>query len=418
MIIPSIDLSRGKAVQLKQGREKVFENEFPSKVAEQFSKYGEIALIDLDAAFEDGHNEHVVKNICQWASCRVGGGIRTIEKAKRMISYGAEKVIIGTKAFHEKGIDENFLKALKSAIGKERIIIAVDSLEGEIVTHGWKKKAGFGLSDVLEEMKPYASEFLYTCVEKEGLMKGTDLKLFKRIRNRTDLQITAAGGISSLEEIQFLSSLQINTQLGMTVYSEKFSLADAFIHSLDWEKDLIPTIAIDQRSQVLMLAYSSRESLKKTFETGRAWYFSRSREKLWMKGETSGNVQDFLKIRTDCDSDALLLWVKPKGVSCHLGTYSCFGDRRFQLEELFDVIKNKLEKNPKNSYTAKLDISTLKGKIIEEAGELVRAEKKEDVIWEASDLMYFMSVLLVKNNIKLADILNELKRRRRISRDK
>lgn len=412
MIIPSIDLSCGKAVQLRQGREKVLEKDYPVALAQAFSKYGEIAVVDLDAAFEEGSNDATIREICQVAECRIGGGIRSIDRAIEVISYGAEKVIIGTMAFEDNGVNHDFLKALSSAIGKNRVIIAVDTLYGKIVTEGWRSKTELNFNTVLREVKTYASEILFTCVEREGMMKGTDFDSIKRLRAATDLPITAAGGISTLEEVENLSRLGVNIQLGMAIYTGTISLPDAFIVSLKWDNDLIPTITTDVASQILLLAYSSRESLEKTFETERVWYYSRSRKQLWMKGEISGNFQNFLKIRTDCDGDALLITVDQRGHACHTGNYSCFGNRAFSLKELYDVIKDRLSNPSSGSYTSTLTEEMLREKIMEEARELIEAGKNEEIIWEAADLIYFISVILAKKGISLEAVFNELKRRR------
>lgn len=417
MIIPSIDLSSGKAVQLRQGKKKVLENDHPISLAHEFSKFGEIAVVDLDAALESGINDAAIKEICHIAECRVGGGIRSIKKAKRIISLGAEKIIIGTKAFESSAVNHEFLKKLVSCVGKNRVIVAVDTLHGEIVTRGWRLKTGLKLHSVLKEIEPYVSEFLFTCVEKEGLMKGTDFEAVERLRASTDKPITVAGGVSTLEEIEKLAKLDVNIQLGMALYTGKISLLDAFSASLNWGSTLIPTIAIDTASQVLMLAYSSRESLKKTFETKKAWYYSRSRKQLWMKGETSGNIQNFLNIRTDCDGDALLMTVNQEGEACHKGSYSCFRGKEFSLWELYDVVNERISAPSPSSYTSKLTMKKLQGKILEEAKELVDSESKEDMIWEAADLLYFICVMLAKKGVPLEAVFKELKRRRKASKE-
>lgn len=413
MIIPSIDLSCGKAVQLRRGREKALERDDPLVLAREFSKFGEIAVVDLDAAFSTGNNDALIRKICQIAECRIGGGIRSIDGARKILSFGAEKVIIATKAFEQNSVNHDFLKVLSSAIGKNRIIIALDSLYGEIVTQGWQSQTGLSFENVLQEVETYASELLFTCVEREGMMRGADIDSIEKLKAATDLPITAAGGISTAGEIEELSRLGVNAQLGMALYSGKISLPDAFIASLQWDKELIPTIAVDTASQVLMLAYSSRESLEKTFETEKVWYYSRSRKELWMKGQTSGNFQKFLKIRTDCDGDALLVTVDQKGHACHTGKYSCFGNKAFSLKELYDVIRERLVNASPYSYTSSLTDEKLKQKIKEEAEELVDVDEKEGIIWEAADLLYFISVLLAKKGVSLDEVFQELKGRRR-----
>lgn len=413
MIIPSIDLMNGKAVQLKQGKEKMLERDDPIDLAKEFTRYNEIAVIDLDAAMGKGSNDEIIRKICGFADCRVGGGIKDVDRAKELISWGASKIIIGSKAFENDRINHEYLKSLNSAIDKQQIIIAIDAFEGEIVTQAWKHRTGLKLFDVLKELQAYASEFLFTCVEKEGGLEGTDLETIQKLRQATSLQLTVAGGVTSLEEIRKLADIGVDVQLGMAIYTGKIRLEEAFIASLNWKSELIPTITCNEARQVLMLAYSNMESLKKSFETGRMWYFSRSRNRLWMKGETSGNVQELLKIRDDCDSDALLATVRQKGVACHLGSYSCFGDKKFSLQELYDVIKDRFANPTPGSYTATLTDKKVREKLLEEAEEVVIAKTRDEIIWEAADVLYFLTTLLVKSGVEIGDVLNELRRRRR-----
>ncbi len=413
MIVASIDLMKGKAVQLKQGKEKMLENNKPLKLAEEFNKYGKTAVIDLDAAMGKGNNIETIKKILKIAECRVGGGIRSIDRAKEMISLGAKKVIIGSKAFENDKINKNFLKTLKKEIGKESIIIAIDALNEEIVTKGWTHPTGISLYRAAEFLENFASEYLFTCVEREGTLKGINFKTVEKLLERTDNKVTVAGGVSKISEVRKLARWGCDVQLGMALYTGKISLIEGFIESLNWKNELIPTITKDEKNQVLMLAYSNKESLKKAFETGNMCYYSRSRKKLWMKGETSRNTQKLLKIRTDCDQDALLATVKQKGVACHLGNYSCFGNKEFNLQELYDVVTSRINKPVKDSYTATLNTKKLKKKLIEEAGEIVEAKEKNEIIWEAADVLYFLTVLLAKNDIKISDVIEELRRRRR-----
>lgn len=413
MIIPSIDLMNGKAVQLKQGKEKMLERQDAIGLAREFNKYNEIAVIDLAAAMGRGHHSEIIREICGFADCRVGGGIKDVHRAREVISWGATKIIIGSKAFENDQINHEFLRELTSAIPKQRIVIAIDAFEGEIVTQAWKHRTGLGLFEVVKRLEAYCSEFLYTCVEKEGGLQGTDLETIEKLRQATDLQLTVAGGVTTIDEIRKLAALGVDAQLGMAIYTGRIQLADGFIESLNWKSDLLPTITCDEAGQVLMLAYSNRESLKRTFETGKMWYFSRSRNRLWQKGETSGNVQEMIKIRNDCDSDALLATVRQKGVACHLGSYSCFGDKHFNLNELYDVIKDRFAHSKPESYTATLTDKKVREKLLEEAEEVVIAKTKDEIIWEAADVLYFLTTLLVKSGVAIDDVLNELRRRRR-----
>ncbi len=407
MIIPSIDLMNGKAVQLRQGKEKVLERENVLELAEQFSRYGEVAVIDLDAALSQGSNLELVKQICRIADCRVGGGIRTVEKANELLRAGAKKVIIGTKA------SPDFLQQLP----KEQVIVAIDVKEGFVANEGWTKSTWKKPEEMIRELEPYCSEFLFTDVEREGRMQGCNLNKIKELNDITSNKLTVAGGISSLQEIKKLEMLGINAQLGMALYTDKIKLNEAFISLLDFEKNngLIPTIVQDVKGQVLMLAFSSKGSLLQTLRTGNAAYYSRSRGKLWTKGETSGNYQQIVRVKYDCDRDALLFIVEQKNAACHLRKYSCFGDGKeeFSLQKLYDIIRDRL-KNPRaGSYTFQIgmDETEIMAKIREEADEVLRYKDKNNLTWEIADLTYFIMVLMAKNNISLTDVRNELWRR-------
>ena len=267
MIIPSIDLMDGKAVQLKQGKEKVLEREDVIELAKYYSRFGELAVIDLDAAMDTGKdNEELIYKICKIAKCRVGGGIRTVEKAKRMLANGADKIIIGTAA------DENFL----SKLPKDRVIVAIDSRNGKITVEGWKTDTEVSTQTQVQRFGDFCSGFLYTIVEKEGMLQGTNIEAYKEIRKITNKPIVAAGGITTTDEIKELEKLNISSQLGMSIYTGKINLEDAFIACLNFDKfkdGLIPTIVQDKfTKQVLMLAYSNEESVKKSLKEGHRNY--------------------------------------------------------------------------------------------------------------------------------------------------
>ena len=181
------------------------------------------------------------------------------------------------------------------------------------------------------------------------------------------------------------------------------------------ERELRLHVALfDEDGQVLMLAYVSRESLQRTFETGWMTYYSRSRRVLWTKGESSGNLQRLLRLRADCDRDALLATVEQTNVACHTGSYSCFGPKQLTHADLYRVIQERLENAPPGSYTARLkDDELLKAKIMEEAQEVIEAQRREDIVWEAADVLYFLTVLLARNDIGVNEVIEELYRRRR-----
>lgn len=407
MIIPSIDLMDGKAVQLQQGKTKILERDDVFALAKQFNLFGEIAVIDLDAALGRGNNEEIIQKLCTIADCRVGGGIRTVEKAERVLSWGAKKIIIGTQATPE------FL----SNFSPDRIIAAVDSKNGKVVTNGWTVSSGKSPQASIQELEPYCSEFLYTNVNKEGMMQGIDLDGITQIQNATVNKITYAGGITTIGDIVKLENLGLNSQIGMAVYTGEIKLEDAIVQALDFKKSrgLIPTIVQDIYGQVLMLAYSTPDSLIQAVQEQKGVYYSRSRDSIWEKGLTSGNIQQLLKVRYDCDRDTLLFTVAQHGNACHFDQYSCFEDKKFDTNRLFAVLKGRIQAYPSDSYTAKLlqDEAKIKEKLAEEMDEVINYTSRENLIWELADLTYFMQVLMAHHNITPRDIENELWRRRK-----
>ena len=224
MIIPCIDLMDGVVVQLVQGREKVLEGDAPEAMLEKFAAFPAIQVIDLDAAIGNGSNEKIVEQLARRPGLRVGGGIRTLEKARRLVGLGVEKVIVGTAAFRANGPDHTFLRSLADAIPKEKILLALDSKEGRIVVKGWRESLEVSAEEVILELEPYCSGFLCTYVDKEGMMQGSDLDWFKRLRAATSLQITAAGGITSYDDISSLQRFGIHAAIGMALYTGRLDL--------------------------------------------------------------------------------------------------------------------------------------------------------------------------------------------------
>lgn len=226
MIYPSIDLMDGKAVQLVGGDPQNVKVSIKDvyKQAESLSRVGNINVIDLDAALLQGNNKSLIKNLAKRYKIQVGGGIRDIRQAKEYIDAGASKIIVSSRVFSHGKIDKNFLESLAKAISKKRIIIALDSREGTVVIKGWKEQTKYQAPDVIKELEKYCSEFLCTCVEKEGKMDGTNMHSFALLKKRTNNPIIAAGGISTIEEIETLLRMGLGVVLGMALYTKKITI--------------------------------------------------------------------------------------------------------------------------------------------------------------------------------------------------
>jgi len=225
VIIPCIDLRGGKVVQLVQGRDQALEGPPPLEMLERFAAFAEIQVIDLDATLGTGSNDAIVEMLASRARVRVGGGVRTVARAARLVAQGAHRVIVGTAAFDAGGVDAAFLRELARAVGRERVIIALDSRGGRIVVRGWREATALTAEAVLGQLEPYCAGFLCTYVDREGMLQGTDLAWFRRLRAATSHEITAAGGITTLEEIAELARLGVHAALGMAIYTGRLDLA-------------------------------------------------------------------------------------------------------------------------------------------------------------------------------------------------
>src|ERR687891_395522 len=362
MIVPSIDLQDGHAVQLIGGATKALDAGDPRPLARRYGLVGEIAVVDLDAALGKGSNAAIMEDVIDLAPCRVGGGIRDVGSAISWLDRGALKVVLGTAARPE----------VLQELPRERVIAALDARHGEVVVEGWQKRTGHG---VLERI---------------------------------------AGGITTAEEVALLDRLGCDAQVGMALYTGKLGLAEAFAAPLNSDRPdgLWPTVVVDERGVALGLCYSDLKSLRAALERGRGVYQSRSRG-VWVKGEISGATQELLRIDADCDRDCLRFMVRqqPPGF-CHLNTRTCWGDES-GLGALARRLAERRAAAPAGSYTARLfaDPDLLGAKLREEASELAEAKARAEVIHEAADVLYFTLATLARHGVDLAEVERALARR-------
>ena len=433
MIVPSIDLMDGQAVQLVQGRRKVLEAGDPRPIAERFGRVGEVAVVDLDAALGRGSNTAVIEELCRLAPCRVGGGIRDRDAALRWLDRGAAKVVLGTAAVPE----------VLEALPRDRVVAALDAWEGEVVVKGWTERTGRTVLDGMRDLRGLAGGFLVTFVEGEGKEKGFPRDRIGALAEAAGpARLTVAGGITAPEEIAWLDAAGADAQVGMALYRGTLGLAEAFTAPLRSERPdgLWPTVVADDRGAALGLVWSSLESVRTAIEEGRGVYHSRSRG-LWRKGASSGATQELLRIEPDCDRDALRFTVSQRGAGfCHRGEWTCFGPAE-GLRKLERTVKSRRANAVQGSLTGRLlaDPEFLGGKLVEEAGELGDAVARlgeamgerdaasvppgdgiaewdaapcrQRIVEEAADVMYFLTVALEHAGVRLADVERELDRR-------
>ncbi len=411
MIIPSIDIMNGKAVQLKQGKELVLESErSPLELAREFNRFGEIAVIDLDAAMGKGNNRDLIRDICRIADARVGGGIRDVETGREYLKAGAKALIFGTAACPE----------ILGEFPSERVMVALDQRGGKVVDKGWTNDTGESVWERAERLTPYCGSFLTTFVESEGGLGGIDMQAVKEAKEKLKRPVTVAGGIKATEEIVEISKLGLDVQVGMALYTGRIDLAESVVGAVRFDcNGLVPIVVQDAGGKVLMLAYGNEESLKLALTEGKGIYYSRSRQEIWRKGLTSGSVQDLIACRLDCDRDSIIFTVRQTQGACHSGAYSCFGSaaahRGFAIADLFETLRQRKENAPEGSYSATLfqDRQKLSKKLMEEAFEVVSFKSRENLRWEIADLIYFASVLAVDEGIDWKEIELELGGRHR-----
>jgi phosphoribosylformimino-5-aminoimidazole carboxamide ribotide isomerase len=224
MLIPSIDLKGGAVVQLIQGERLAIRDADVFGWVRRFSRFPKVQVIDLDAATAVGDNLELVRQIAPLLSCRVGGGIRTVERARNVLAAGARQIIAGSALFKEGRVDLGFAEQLAEGVGADRVIAAVDSRGGQVVIHGWKTSLPLTAVEAVRMLEPFCGEFLYTHVDTEGLMAGTNFDAIRAIRQATNRRVTAAGGITTQAEIDELAAMKVDAVVGMALYTGRLQV--------------------------------------------------------------------------------------------------------------------------------------------------------------------------------------------------
>jgi phosphoribosylformimino-5-aminoimidazole carboxamide ribotide isomerase len=224
VLIPSIDLQGGRIVQLVQGETLALESDDLEGWVARFQRFPVVQLIDLDAAKGLGTNDVLVTRVTGRLRCRVGGGVRTLARAEELIAAGSQAIIVGSALFKDGAVDHAFAGNLVDTIGANRIICAVDSRGGRVVIHGWKTTLPITAVDAVRQLEPYCGEFLYTHVDAEGLMRGTDMTAIRSVAAATRRKVTAAGGITTQDEIDELDRMGIDAVVGMALYTGRLAI--------------------------------------------------------------------------------------------------------------------------------------------------------------------------------------------------
>jgi phosphoribosylformimino-5-aminoimidazole carboxamide ribotide isomerase len=224
MLIPAIDLQGGRVVQLVQGERLAVASDDLDGWIHRFERFPKVLVIDLDAAKGQGDNRTLVQLICGRLPCRVGGGIRSVERASEAVVNGARKVILGSALFRDDMPDLDLARSLCDTLGEDRLVAAVDARGGRVVVHGWRSALDLTPVEAIHILEPFFGEFLFTNVDVEGLMQGTDRAAVEQVRAATKRQITAAGGITTQQEIDWLDSIGVDAVVGMAVYTGRLKI--------------------------------------------------------------------------------------------------------------------------------------------------------------------------------------------------
>ena len=376
MIISTINLKNGDLVRIDSNNSETIQNTNISEFVRYLRLFGEI-FVKTD---NSPKSEEVLKQICKLSDCNVLiNSNPTLEEAKKIISYGAQKIVL------KAGSQENILSLLPK--NKAAVYIETD------------------IEANLKRYNNYTNLFFVKFANKENIS-------LEEIRTYTAKNIAIEAKFD-IPDISRFEKENISVIIDCEYYENKEKMTEAFCQCLDFEKryGYLPTIVQDyETKQVLMLAYSNLDSLKQALNTQKGTYFSRSRKKIWIKGETSGNIQGLVKARYNCDKDAILFFVRQTGNACRHGKYSCFSEKDIEINSLYNDILNKKRLLPDKALTTKLfeDEFVLKKKLMEKAFDLINYEKNSSLETEAAQLTYLLLTFMAAHNITPKDVLNKL----------
>jgi len=469
-VIPCLDVANGRVVK-GVSFENLRDAGDPVEAASRYESEGadELAFLDIAAAHEKrGTLVELVGRVAEALSIpfTVGGGVRSVEDADALLRAGADRVTVNTAAIE----DPSLITRLSEQFGAQCVVVAIDGKRlrdpnglsvMRVMTHGGRRPVDRTVTSwAAAAAAAGAGEILLTSVDADGTQAGFDLEMLRAVRSVVGVPIVASGGAGRLED--FAKAVLIggaDAVLAASVFHDRIFTVGAVKEAMRRaglavrpaparartllprydQNGLVPVIMRDVTTgKVLTLAWANAEAIAKTRETGLAHFYSRSRKALWLKGETSGNIQRIAGISLDCDDDAVLYDVRPSGPACHTGADSCFTSVEsfesfdgadlpeaasldadaLDLTELFAIVRNRRESPVTGSYTNKLfddGIARIAQKVGEEAVETALASVTGDgnaLAGEAADLLYHLAVLLTARGVAPGEVAAKLAERR------
>ncbi len=428
-MIPCIYLQDNKAVT-GFGQRNLFGDGEVLPLASFYGENGADALLVFDFSTDDQSHEKaiaMIKNICLYAGIPVyaAGNIKRLEDVKKLLYAGCEKVVLNLS----RSENEKLLREASGRFGKDRIWVSTLSapdvlLASEVIR---EKAEGILCLDDDETLLSTVSSLQETSGLSVILL--TDEQESYRLISLLTMQNLSglSGSFISQKETDITAFKKRCQEQGLSVclYESDIRWEDLKLNS----DGMIPVVVQDNRTdQVLMVAYMNQEAFETTLRTGRMTYYSRSRQTLWKKGETSGHVQHVRSLTLDCDNDTILARVSQVGPACHTGSYSCFFKNILEkpsrdanplrvFQHVYDVIVDRKENPREGSYTNYLfdkGIDKILKKVGEECTEIVIAAKNpdaEEIKYEIADFLYHAMVLMVEKGVTWEDITDELARR-------
>jgi cyclase len=419
-IIPCLDVRDGQVVKGVQFRNHEIIGDIVP-LAKRYADEGADELVFYDiTASSDGRvvDKSWVSRVAEVIDIPfcVAGGIKSLDDAAQILSFGADKISINSPAL----ADPTLITRLADRFGVQCIVVGIDTWfdadsgkyhvnqytgdESRTRMTQWET-----LDWVQEVQKRGAGEIVLNMMNQDGVRNGYDLDQLSKVRAVCHVPLIASGGAGTMEHfLEAFRDANVDGALAASVFHKQIINIG----------ELKTYLAVS--GEVLMLGYMNRDALAKTEETGKVTFYSRTKQRLWTKGETSGNFLNVVSITPDCDNDTLLALVNPIGPTCHKGTSSCFGETGHQwlfLYQLEQLLAERKHADPQSSYTAKLYASGTKRiaqKVGEEGVETALAATVHDQFElknEASDLMYHLLVLLQDQGLSLTEIVENLRSR-------
>ena len=460
-VIPCLDVADGRVVK-GVSFENLRDAGDPVEAAARYEAEGadEVAFLDIAAAHEKrGTLVELVGRVAEVLSIpfTVGGGVRSVEDADALLKAGADRVTVNTAAVE----DPSLITRLSERFGAQCVVVAIDGKRlrdpnglavMRVTTHGGRRPVDRTVTSwAAAAVAAGAGEILLTSVDADGTQAGFDLEMLRAVRSVVDVPVVASGGAGHLDD--FAKAVLIggaDAVLAASVFHDRLFTVGAVKEAMRRaglavrpaparartllprydQNGLVPVIMRDvETGKVLTLAWANADAIAKTRETGLAHFYRRSRQALWRKGETSGNIQRVAGISLDCDDDAVLYDVRPSGPACHTGAESCFtrvesfeaaspAGEGLDLTELFAVVRDRKESPVAGSYTNRLfddGIARIAQKVGEEAVETALASVTGDgnaLAGEAADLLYHLAVLLTARGVAPGVVAAKLAERR------